>query len=110
MVRVVCAVFLFPVFSVSAQEKKEPVSLKAEGRLVCLLEEMEQAYQAEVPPIHAHVVGFKVKGKLPEGRVRYYTLVRTALSDALFVDKRFWGRDLRLRCTLSRRHQSYFRG
>lgn len=80
----------------SVQEKKGPVPFKAKGRLVCLLEEMKQKYQAEVPPVHKHVVGFKVEGKLPKGGQRYYTIVRTALSDALFLDKRFWGRDLRL--------------
>ena len=96
MVRAVVLIPLLLAAVPSIQEKKTPVSFKAKGRLVCLLEEMKEGFQAEVPPIHKHVVGFKVKGKLRAGGFRYYTIIQTALSDALILDKRFWGRDLRL--------------
>lgn len=74
------------------QEKEKPVALEERGRLVCLIEEMKEKYRAQASPIHEHLAGFKVDGEPP----RYYTLFRNALSEALFVDKRFKERELRL--------------
>lgn len=78
----------------SVQDEK-PSPFAARGRLVCLLEEMKERHQAEAPPVHPHVWGFRVEGKAENG-VRYYTLLRNKHSEALFADERFRGRDLRL--------------
>lgn len=74
------------------QEKEKPVALEERGRLVCLIEEMKEKYKAQASPIHEHLAGFKVDGE----PARYYTLFRNALSEALFVDKRFKEHELRL--------------
>lgn len=72
-----------------------PVPFEGRGRLVCLLEEMKALHGLELPPIHAHLLGFRVEGEA--GRApRYVTILRTKSSEALFADPRFQGRDLRL--------------
>jgi hypothetical protein len=65
------------------------------GRLVCLLEEMKERHGLELPPLHAHLVGFRVDDG-PGRPPRYVTILRTKSSEALFSDPRFQGRDLRL--------------
>lgn len=75
-----------------AQEKEKPAAFEERGRLVCLIEEMKERYRAQASPIHDHLAGFRVAGEPP----RYVTLYRNALSEALFVDKRFQERELRL--------------
>jgi hypothetical protein len=80
-----------------ALQEPSPAPFEAAGKLVCLLEEMKEKHQAEVPPVHVHVLGFRREGELPEGALRYYTLLRTRLSEALFTDARFKDRELRLR-------------
>jgi len=79
-----------------AQEKEKPVGFEARGKLVCLIEEMKEKYQAEANPIHEHLVGFKVEGDPPPGGFRYATIYRNKFSEALFVDDRFKKRELRL--------------
>jgi hypothetical protein len=79
------------------QGKPEPVPFDERGRLVCLLEEMKDAHKLEINPIHAHLVGFRVEAKDPPGGVRYYTVLRTKLAEAFFVDRRYQGRELRVR-------------
>ncbi len=74
-------------------EKPTPVTLK--GRIVCLADEMKERWKAEVPPVHEHLLGFKVEKPAAQA-VAYYTLLRTPLSEALFVDKRFEERTLKL--------------
>jgi hypothetical protein len=59
-------------------EKTLVVELR--GRLVCLAEEMHRVHQAELPSRHEHLHGFKTQ----DGK--YYTLLRTRLSEALFVE------------------------
>ncbi|MBI3854381.1 MAG: hypothetical protein HY293_01685 [Planctomycetes bacterium] len=71
------------------QDPEKPVAFEARGRLVCLIEEMKEKYQAQASPLHDHLMGFKAEGK-------YSTLYRNALSEALFVDKRFKEHELRL--------------
>lgn len=81
-----------------------PTAFEARGRLVCLLEEMKEKHRAEVTPIHEHVWGFrlegkpfdKAQGKLPQDGLRYYTVLRTRGSEALFLDPKFKERELRL--------------
>lgn len=79
-----------------ALQDSKPESFESRGLLVCLAEEMKEKHKAEVQPVHDHVAGFRVIGKLPKGGLRYYVILRTALAEALFVDKRFKGRELRL--------------
>jgi hypothetical protein len=58
------------------------------GRMVCLAEEMHRLYNADVPADHEHLYGFKTE----EGV--FYTLLRTSLSEALFVDTRLHEKEL----------------
>ena len=60
------------------------------GRVVCLAEEMNQLHKADLPSRHEHLYGFKTN----EGK--YYTLLRTRFSEALFADNRFRERQLLL--------------
>ena len=61
------------------------------GRMVCLPEAMHELYQTDLPANHAHVPGFRTA----DGT--FYTLLRTKLSEALFVDKRLGEKELVLR-------------
>src|SRR4030095_15644493 len=74
------------------QEKEQPAGFEGRGKLVCLIEEMKEKYQAQANPVHDHLAGFKVEA---DGKARYYTIYRNALSEALFVDKRFQEHELR---------------
>jgi hypothetical protein len=61
------------------------------GRVVCLLEETNSISRASQ---HEHVYGFKTQnGAL-------YTLLRTKLSEALFLDERLHKKDLLLKGTI----------
>ena len=77
----------------------KPRAFRARGQVVCMAEEMKKLYGANVQPVHDHLLGFRVAGVLPPDAARYYTLLRTDHSEALYVDKRFrthtlilWGR------------------
>ena len=63
-----------------------PQSLR--GRVVCLAEEMHSVYDTHLPTNHEHLYGFKTT----EGQ--YYTILRTKLSEAIFVDQRVRDREL----------------
>ena len=77
-------------------EARPPAApFEGRGRLVCLLEEMKERHGLELPPLHAHLVGFRVDDG-PGRPPRYLTILRTKSSEALFSDPRFQGRDLRL--------------
>ncbi len=78
------------------QDLPKPDAFDRKGRLVCLLEEMKDRHGVQIAPIHEHVLGFRVEGKVPESGFRYYTVLRTRIAEGLFVDKRFKDRDLRL--------------
>jgi hypothetical protein len=86
--------------SQKAPAASEPRTFRGRGRLVCLAEEMARLHKAAVQPIHEHVLGFRFAqdGLAPDGAVapalRYYTILHTPQSKALFADKRFGGRDL----------------
>lgn len=88
-----------PLTSPAPAERKAepPAAVEVRGRLVCLAEEMRDHYQAEVPPVHEHLWGFRAEGELPAGAPRWYTLLRTAISEGFFVDQRFQGRTLLVR-------------
>jgi len=90
---VLAALAALPVLASPPQDPPRPDVFEARGRLVCLLEEMKEAYQVEVKPIHEHLWGFRIDDK--DGR-RYVTLLRTRIAEGLFVDEAFRKRDLRL--------------
>ena len=58
------------------------------GRMVCLSEEMQRRFSANVPQKHAHDFGLKTE----EGR--YYSLLHTASADALLTDTNLHSRTL----------------
>ena len=72
----------------SPTEKPEPKDVKLHGKIVCLAEEMHTHYKVELFGNHAHLYGVKTE----EGE--YYTLLRTSLAEALFVDERLHEKDL----------------
>ena len=65
--------------------------IELRGRVVCLPEEMHRLYQAALPSAHEHIYGFKTE----DGK--YYTLLRTKYSEALFADQRFREKQLLLK-------------
>ena len=68
--------------SPSAKGVGRAEEVRIRGHLVCLAEAMHDLYRADLPADHEHLYGFKtVDGK-------FYTLLRTNLSEALFVDER----------------------
>ena len=56
--------------------------IQIRGHLICLAEAMHDLYRADLPASHDHLYGFKTTDGM------FYTLLRTDLSEALFVDKR----------------------
>ena len=80
----------------SLLQAEKPAAFEERGKLVCLIEEMKEKYQAQAAPGHDHLAGFRVEDKAAPGGARYLTLFRNAGSEALFADKRFKERELRL--------------
>jgi len=78
------------------KSKLIPSPFSATGRLVSLPAEMKTIFGAEVPPVHEAILGFRLEQQSPAPTLRYYTLLRTPLSEALFADKRFSARNLHL--------------
>ena len=68
--------------SQSAESVETAKEIRIRGRLVCLAEAMHDLYRADLPTNHEHLYGFKTT----DGA--FYTLLRTNLSEALFVDER----------------------
>ena len=56
--------------------------IQIRGHLVCLAEAMHNLYRADLPNDHEHLYGFETTDGV------FYALLRTNLSEALFVDKR----------------------
>ena len=83
-------------FALLLGQAERPAAFDDRGKVVCLIEEMKEKYQAQSAPGHDHLAGFKVEDKAAAGGARYYTLLRNAGSEALFADKRFKERELRL--------------
>jgi hypothetical protein len=65
--------------------------IELRGKIVCLPEEMQQLHQTDLPTQHEHLYGFKSD----DGK--YYTLLRTKYSEALFADKRLHAKQLLLK-------------
>lgn len=69
-------------------ETPKPEEVELRGKVVCLAEEMHTHYNVELFKTHSHLYGVKTeKGK-------YYTLLRTSLAEALFVDDRLHEKDM----------------
>ena len=62
-------------------EGQKPKGVELRGKIVCLAEEMHTHYKVELFGNHEHLYGVKTK----DGE--YYTLLRTSLAEALFVDE-----------------------
>jgi hypothetical protein len=77
-----------PAVSGMAQTNQQ---VQLRGRVVCLAEEMHRIHQTDLPTKHAHLYGFRTT----EGM--FHTLLRTRLSEALFVDARLREKDLILK-------------
>ena len=69
-------------------EDPKPEEVELRGNIVCLAEEMHTHYNVELFKTHPHLYGVKTE----EGK--YYTLLRTSLAEAFFVDARLHERDL----------------
>ena len=68
--------------SQSAEAIGAVTEIRIRGELVCLAEAMHDLYRADLPADHEHLYGFKTTDGI------FYTLLRTNLSEALFVDER----------------------
>ena len=80
-------IFLISGATPPAEEQKaQEVELR--GKIVCLAEEMHTHYKVELFGNHEHLYGVKTE----DGK--YYTLLRTSLAEALFVDERLHEKDL----------------
>lgn len=83
---------LFQRPSAAERQNPEPAqAVEVRGRVVCLAEEMHQLYEVELPTGHPHVYGFKTQ----DGK--YFTLLRTKYSEALFVDAQVQKKELILK-------------
>lgn len=71
-------------------EKPQPKDVKLRGKIVCLAEEMHTHYKVERFGSREHLYGVKTE----DGE--YYTLLRTSLSEALFIDERLHEKDLEI--------------
>ena len=84
--------FIVLIFLISGAtpptEGQKPEEVKLHGRIVCLAEQMHTHYKVELFGNHEHLYGVKTE----DGK--YYTLLRTSLAEALFVDERLHEKDL----------------
>ncbi len=69
-------------------ENPKPEVVELHGNIVCLAEEMHRLYNAELFKTHPHLYGVKTK------KGKYYTVLRTSLAEALFIDERLHEKDL----------------
>ena len=74
--------------SQSAESVETAKEIRIRGHLVCLAEAMHDLYRADLPADHEHLYGFKTTDGV------FYTLLRTNLSEALFVDERLYQKTL----------------
>ena len=77
-----------------AGEHQGPAGLhevELRGRIVCLAEAMHELYHTDLAPKHDHLLGLKTSDGI------FYTLLRTGLSEALFVDEHVRQKDLVLK-------------
>jgi molybdenum cofactor cytidylyltransferase len=77
--------------SALARAATNGVPVELEGKVVCLAEVMHQLYGIELPTNHEHLVGFSAS----DGR--YYSLLRSKYSEALFADSELQKKVLKLK-------------
>jgi hypothetical protein len=83
-----------PAAGGAAAASESPAAVTLRGQLVCLAEEMQRLHGAAVPPVHDHLLGLKLDEAPKPGEPRYYDILRTTFSKALFEDPRYRGRTL----------------
>ncbi|HYV29442.1 MAG TPA: hypothetical protein VFA77_18055 [Candidatus Eisenbacteria bacterium] len=76
---------------VTATNAATPQEIQLRGRVVCLEEEMHRLFQTDLAVQHEHLFGFRAD----DGK--YYTLLRTKFSEALFMDQRLREKELILK-------------
>ena len=69
-------------------EKPKPKEVELRGNIICLAEEMHTHYGVELFKTHEPLYGVKTE----DGT--YYTLLRTSLAEAIFVDEQLHEKDL----------------
>ena len=69
-------------------------AVELRGRVVCLAEEMQRRHQAELPTRHEHLWGFRAE----DGK--FYTLLRSKYSEAIFRDERVRQKELQVKARL----------
>lgn len=96
----ICGALFSALFVVLTEaEPKEPLpressnsdeilQVELQGTVICLAEEMQKRYHAELPTNHEHIYGFRSNDGV------FYTLLRTKFSEALFVDERLRKKEL----------------
>ncbi len=90
-----------PQKSSHAAGAQEPRQVELQGKVICLPEMLHERYGTELSAEHSHIYGFEAE----DGTV--YALLRTKYSEALFVDTRLRGRELRLKGRLFPRTQVF---
>ena len=87
--------FVILVFLISGAtpptEEQKPEQVELHGNIVCLAVEMHTHYKVELFNKHDPLYGVKTE----DGT--YYTLLRTSLAEALFVDEQLHEKDLVIR-------------
>ena len=86
----VCLILAVAIFAgaQTQQTANAPETLEVRGQVVDLAARMQQLYDASLAREHHPLQGFETTDS------QFYTLLRTVLSEALFVDKRLHERDL----------------
>lgn len=77
--------------SVVAQQPADIPMIDIRGRIICITEEMHRLYKTELPTKHEHQYALQTTNGV------IYTLLRTRLSEAIFVDERLRGKELALK-------------
>jgi len=80
--------------TLSAETTNNEALREFRGQVVCLPEEMNRVFKTELPTGHAHIYGLRTHDGV------FYTILRTRLSEALFVDERLRTKDLLLKARL----------
>ena len=90
--KILTPIFLVFILCISGakttEEAPKSKDVELKGKIVCLAEEMHKQYRVELSTEHDPLYGVKTKDD------KYFTLLRTSLSEALFVDKRLHEKDL----------------
>jgi hypothetical protein len=83
----------------AATNREAIPQVEVRGKVVCIPEEMHRQHGTDLPTKHDHVYGFRT------GDGTVYTLLRTRLSEALFLDLRLHEKELVLKgCVLPKSH------